>query len=352
MPGPRPKNQTRATKLRVEDRASNAGFARSGAWCVMQDGEPAHVEHPTAPTDAGAGAGRRAATGGGQPPGDSPSLLPRKKSLGQHFLRDRTVPPRIADAAGIQPDELVVEVGPGLGILTEELASRLDPAKGRLVAIELDDRLLPILRERFADRPHVVFVHADVLETDPAQLADGRPYRVVANLPYYITSAVLRHFLDTPARPRSLTVMVQREVAERMTAAPPHMNLLAVAVQFYGRPVVLFRVPPGAFSPPPRVESAVVRIDVYAPQDRPVSPRDEQSFFSVVQAGFSQKRKQLANTLASGLGVPKDMAASLLRRAGIEPSRRAETLSLQEWAAVAAVFSEQQGAGAGAGAGA
>jgi 16S rRNA (adenine1518-N6/adenine1519-N6)-dimethyltransferase len=331
----------------------------------MQDSESEHIEHEAATNKEGAGAGEsegegegvgvgvgvgegwRAATGGGGgPPADSRSLFPHKKSLGQHFLRDRTVPPRIADAAGIQSDDLVVEIGPGLGILTEELASRLDPAKGRLVAIELDDRLLPILRERFADRPHVVFVHADVLETEPAQLADGRPYKVVANLPYYITSAVLRHFLDTPARPRSLTVMVQREVADRMTATPPDMNLLAVAVQFYGRPVVLFRVPPGAFSPPPRVESAVVHIDVYAPQHRPVAPPDERAFFRVVQAGFSQKRKQLANALASGLGVPRDAAASLLRRAGIEPSRRAETLSLQEWAALAAMFSEQQGVGA------
>jgi 16S rRNA (adenine1518-N6/adenine1519-N6)-dimethyltransferase len=263
---------------------------------------------------------------------------PAKKSLGQHFLKDRSVPPRMAEAARLQPHDLVVEVGPGLGVLTEELAGRLDPSAGRLIAIELDSTLLPLLKERFADRPHVAFVHGDVLQVDPAQLTRARPYKVVANLPYYITSAVLRHFLESAARPESLTVMVQREVAERMVAAPPNMSLLSVAVQFYGRPRVLFRVPRGAFSPPPKVESAVVHIDVYRPEERPVSVPGEEQFFRVVHAGFSQRRKQLANTLAAGLGVPKELVATRLRQIGIDPARRAETLSLQEWAAVASVF--------------
>ncbi|MFL5732427.1 MAG: 16S rRNA (adenine(1518)-N(6)/adenine(1519)-N(6))-dimethyltransferase RsmA [Chloroflexia bacterium] len=259
-----------------------------------------------------------------------------RKGLGQNFLTDRSVPPRIADAAGIEPTDHVVEVGPGLGVLTEEIAGRLDPQIGRLVAVELDDELLPILRERFAGRPQVSLVHGDVLRIPPGELAIGRPYKVVANLPYYITSAVLRHFLEAEARPESLTVMVQREVAERMAASPPDMSLLAVAVQFYGKPRVMFRVPPGAFSPRPKVESAVVRIDVYGPGDRPVNPDSEEGFFRVVRAGFGQKRKQLANTVASGLEVPKERVVEDLRRAGIDPARRAETLSLGEWEAVAA----------------
>jgi 16S rRNA (adenine1518-N6/adenine1519-N6)-dimethyltransferase len=263
-----------------------------------------------------------------------------KKSLGQHFLRDRTVPPRIAQAARIEPGDLAVEVGPGLGVLTEELAGRLDPELGgRLVAVELDKDLLPALQEKFAGSPHVSFLHADVLDVSPGELSGGRPYKLVANLPYYITSAILRHFLESEERPQSLTVMVQREVAERMSAGPPDMSLLAVAVQFYGKPKVMFRVPPGAFRPPPKVESAVVHISVYAPGERPVQPRSEAGFFRVAQAGFGQKRKQLANTLSSGLGLPKAEVIRKLKEAGIDPSRRAETLNLQEWARVEEVLS-------------
>lgn len=268
------------------------------------------------------------------PHSTAPDIRP-KKSLGQHFLRDRTVPPRIADVAQIQPGDSIVEVGPGHGILTEELAGRLDPNKGgRLVGVELDQRLLPQLEQRFADKQQVSFVHADVLDVSPRELAGGRPYKLVANLPYYITSAVLRHFLESDAKPLSLTVMVQREVAERMAARPPDMSLLSVAVQFYGKPSIAFRVPPGAFNPPPKVESAVVRIDVYPPGQRPAQTKSEQNFFRVAQAGFGQKRKQLANTLASGLGLAKAHVAAQLREAGVDPARRAETLSLEEWAKV------------------
>jgi 16S rRNA (adenine1518-N6/adenine1519-N6)-dimethyltransferase len=265
-----------------------------------------------------------------------------KKWLGQHFLRDNSVPPRIAQAAGIEPGDLVVEVGPGLGVLTAELASRLDPERGRLVAVELDESLLPLLEERFAAMPFVTFVHADVLDLPPEQLTGGKPYKLVANLPYYITSAILRHFLDARHKPRSLTVMVQREVAERMAARPPEMSLLAVAVQFYGKPKVVFRVPPGAFQPPPKVDSAVVHIEVYGPGERPVQPTSEEHFFRVVQAGFGQRRKQLANTLSAGLELPKQAVSEALLAAGVEPSRRAETLDLREWAAL-----ERQLAGEG-----
>jgi 16S rRNA (adenine1518-N6/adenine1519-N6)-dimethyltransferase len=257
-----------------------------------------------------------------------------KKWLGQHFLGDNSVPPRIAKAAAIQPSDLVVEVGPGLGVLTAELADHLDPKSGRLVAVEVDDSLLPLLEERFAGMPFLSLVHADVLDLQPEQLTDGRPYKVVANLPYYITSAILRHFLDARHKPTSLTVMVQREVAERMAARPPEMSLLAVAVQFYGRPKVVFRVPPGAFRPPPKVESAVVHIEVYEPGERPVQPTSEESFFRVVHAGFGQRRKQLVNTLSTGLDLPKQGVTDALRAAGIEPTRRAETLDLPEWAAL------------------
>jgi 16S rRNA (adenine1518-N6/adenine1519-N6)-dimethyltransferase len=266
-------------------------------------------------------------------------LIP-KKSMGQHFLKDRTVPPRIVEGAGVEAGDCVVEVGPGLGVLTEEIARRLDPeCGGRLVAVELDGSLLPGLRERFGGYSHVSFVQDDILDVRPEELSGGRAYKVVANLPYYITSAVLRHFLEAERKPESLTVMVQREVAERMVAKPPEMSLLAVAVQFYGRPKVLFRVPPGAFKPPPKVDSAVVKIEVYAPGDRPVAAESEEGFFRVVRAGFAQKRKQLGNTLATGLDLPKDKIATRLMEAGVEPSRRAETLSLDEWGKVCSILS-------------
>ena len=189
------------------------------------------------------------------------------------------------------------------------------------------------LCERASPTEHTSsFVQADVLDVSPGTLSEGRPYKVVANLPYYITSAILRHFLDAEHKPRSLTVMVQREVADRMTARPPDMSLLAVAVQFYGKPRTVFRVPPGAFRPPPKVNSSVVHIEVYSPEGRPVRPSSEDAFFRVVHAGFSQKRKQLVNTLSSGLSLPKEAARQALQAAGISPDRRAETLNLEEWA--------------------
>lgn len=265
-----------------------------------------------------------------------------KKSLGQHFLKDTSIPPRIADAAHLNSGDCVVEVGPGLGVLTEELARKLDPRHGSLIAVELDDDLLPALKRRFAEMPHVRLVHGDILDIPPEELTGERAYKVVANLPYYITSAVLRHFLDAKCKPTSLTVMVQREVAERMAAAPPEMSLLAVAVQFYGKARVVFRVPPGAFNPPPKVDSAVVNIAVYEPAERPVQPVSEQGFFRIARAGFGQKRKQLTNTLASGLGLEKSYVATQLANIGIDPTRRAETLSLAEWGQVEAVLGQEQ----------
>jgi 16S rRNA (adenine1518-N6/adenine1519-N6)-dimethyltransferase len=270
-------------------------------------------------------------------------LRPRK-GLGQNFLVDPTVPPRIAAAAGLAPGDTVIEVGPGLGVLSAELAARLDPtAGGRLIAVELDAALAPVLLERMTAFPAFTLVQGDILALTPAALVrtpNGGlpPYKVVANLPYYITSAALRHFLEADPPPAALVVMVQREVAERIVARPPDMSLLAVSVQFYGAPRLLFRVPPGAFHPAPKVESAVLRVDVYPPDQRPVAVADVNAFFAVVRAGFGQRRKQLGNSLATGLGRDKAGVAAALRQAGIDPSRRAETLTLGEWGAVANVL--------------
>ncbi|MBU0491347.1 MAG: ribosomal RNA small subunit methyltransferase A [Chloroflexi bacterium] len=256
-------------------------------------------------------------------------LRPRK-SLGQHFIHDRNILERMADAAELAPGGLVVEVGAGLGGLTRVLAERVGPT-GHVLALETDDALVPLLREALPTTryPQVEPVHVDVLSRSPGELGlEAGGYMVVANLPYYITSAVLRHFLADEGRPRRMVLMVQREVAQRVVAEPPHMSLLAVSVQVYARPQVVLRVPAGAFVPRPAVDSAVLRLDVYPAPVITVPPAE---FFAVVRAGFAQRRKQLRNALAAGLARPGPAIDAALAGAGIDGRRRAETLTLAEW---------------------
>ncbi len=261
-------------------------------------------------------------------------LHPRK-SLGQNFLTDPAALGRIVAAADLLPDDVVVEVGAGLGTLTRLLAERA----GRVVAVELDDCLVKILREQLADLPNVEILHGDVLRISEIRVSSSPlphlGYKVVGNLPYYITSAVLRRFLEQEPRPRLLVVTVQREVAERIVAHPPDMSLLAVSVQFYGRPHLVARIPAGAFYPPPQVDSAVVRIEVgEQPTVLLAGGMEEATFFHVVRAGFGQRRKMLRNALSAGLGLPPARVEEVLTRAGVDPHRRAETLSLEEWAEI------------------
>jgi len=280
--------------------------------------------------------------------------LDPKKSLGQNFLVDESHLARIAAAADLTADDTVLEIGPGLGVLTRHLVAQA----GRVVAVELDDRLIPVLAELFAEQPHVSFVHADILKVVPSELlTDGRPrtanddapnlqspisnlqsppYKVVANLPYYITSAVLRHLLESPQPPTVAVVMVQREVAQRIVAGPGDMSLLAVGVQFFAQAKIVQKVPAGAFHPRPKVDSAVLRLDV-RPQPA-VTDVEPGWYFEVVRAGFGQKRKQLRNSVAAGLGLAKETVEAGLLSAGVDPQRRAETLSLEEWGALAKVL--------------
>jgi len=255
-------------------------------------------------------------------------LEPRRE-LGQHFLVDARALARIVAAAELTPDDAVLEIGAGVGNLTRPLAA----SAGRVVAVEIDRRFLPVLEAELADCPNVHLVAGDILAMDPSDLMGEGPYKVVANLPYAITSAVLRHLLEARIPPQRMVVTVQREVAERIVARGGRMSLLAVSVQFYGRPQLLFRLRPGAFYPPPEVESAVVRIDRHP--EPPVEVTDVGWFFQVVRAGFSQPRKQLSNSLASGLGISPGEAASALREAGVDPRTRAERLSLEDWARLA-----------------
>ncbi len=262
-------------------------------------------------------------------------LEPRRE-LGQHFLVDVRALARIVAAAELTPEDAVLEIGAGVGNLTRLLARESD----RVVAVEIDRRFLPVLETELADCPNVRLVAGDILALDPSELVGEGPYKVVANLPYAITSAVLRHLLEARVSPQRMVVTVQREVAERIVARSGRMSLLAVSVQFYGRPQRLFRLRPGAFYPPPEVESAVVRIDRHP--HPPVEVTDVDWFFGVVRAGFSQPRKQLSNSLAGGLGISSDEAADVLRRAGIDPRTRAERLSLEDWARLAGGFTRSK----------
>lgn len=251
-----------------------------------------------------------------------------KKSLGQNFLHDPGTLEKIVAAAEIKPNESVLEVGPGTGLLTERLAV----IAKKVIAVEVDERLQPLLDIQLEPYPNVEVIYQDFLTTHVAALVGEGDYLVVANVPYYITSAILRHTLDSAHRPRRLVLTVQVEVGERLIATPDDMSLLAVSVQFYGAPRIINRIKPAAFWPRPDVDSAVVLIDVY--DQPPVDVPNEKIFFRVVRAGFGQKRKQLKNSLSSGLGLKSEVAGNLLEYAGIDPRRRAETLTLEEWAAL------------------
>lgn len=255
-----------------------------------------------------------------------------KKSLGQHWLADRKAVNKVVEAAGLTGAETVVEVGSGPGILTPLLA---DHAK-RIIAVELDRELIPKLETAVVDHDNVEIRQANILDVDPAELWESAgPYHVVGNVPYYITSKIIRHFLETPHRPVSMTLTIQKEVAERICALPPKMSVLAVSVQLYGTPRIAGRISAKAFRPPPEVDSAILRIEDIARDkaelDRLLNGVSESAVFSFVRAGFSEKRKQLHNALAHNLDLSHEQADALLRQAGIDPNRRAETLSVEDW---------------------
>lgn len=251
--------------------------------------------------------------------------LTPKKSLGQNFLFDDGLLQRIVEAAALTAADSVLEIGPGLGALTQALLR----TAARVVAVELDDRLIPILQAELGQPPHLTLLHGDILACNPAELFDG-PYKVIANVPYYITGAILRHLLDGPHKPVGLTLTVQAEVAERLTAQPGALSLAAVGVQFYGRTRVVGRLAAGAFWPRPNVDSAVVQIDLH----REPPPVAAELFFRVARAGFGQKRKQLRNNLRPLCPDPAQLAA-WLAAVGIDGARRAETLTVPEWVALA-----------------
>lgn len=247
------------------------------------------------------------------------------KSFGQHLLVSREALDAVLDAARLTPADEVLEVGAGTGVLTVQLATRAR----RVVAVELDRAILPVLRETTAGFPNVEILARNLLHVAPEEVFGAARYSLVANLPYYITALTLRHFLEAANPPRLLVVMVQREVAERIVAEAGALSLLGLSVQFYGRPSILAAVPAGAFYPPPKVDSAVVRIVLHPEPALTGAARER--FFALAHAGFAQKRKQLHNTLERHLDVPPAAIARWLDAAGIDPTRRAQTLGLEDW---------------------
>jgi 16S rRNA (adenine1518-N6/adenine1519-N6)-dimethyltransferase len=251
-----------------------------------------------------------------------------KKSLGQHWLKDRTVLASVADAAGITPEDTVLEIGPGLGTLTSELLSR---AKN-VVAIELDEDLARKLPGQFPGK-NLAVINQDVLTYDLSQLPSG--YVVVANVPYYITSKIVQMLLGAPNKPRTIVLLVQKEVAERLAAKPGDMSILAVSAQVFAKVSLGDVVPAEYFTPPPKVDSQVVVLHVRP--DSLLDGVDERAFFRVVRAGFSAKRKKLRSSLAGGLGISKDDTLALLEAAGINPDMRAEALEIDQWLRLAKI---------------
>ena len=264
------------------------------------------------------------------PPLDVADLLKQyglhaDKRLGQNFLHDPQALKKIVETAEIQPSDTVLEIGPGLGSLTRYLAA----AAQKVVAVEKDDRLFPPLEAVIAPYQNIQLVSGDILEIELEEIIEQQDYLVVANIPYYITSALIRQLLESYSKPRRIILTIQKEVAERICAGPGNMSLLALSVQLYGRPRIAANIPAKAFYPSPQVDSSVLVVDIYA------TPLIEETlldtFFHLIKAGFSQKRKKLRNSISAGLHQTTAEAEKLLRAANIDPQRRAETLSLEEW---------------------
>ena len=250
-----------------------------------------------------------------------------KKPLGQHFLVANGVINMITKAAQIEPTDTVVEVGPGLGILTEALLKQTP----KVIAIELDENLANALSERIQS-DGLKIIPDDARNVDIKKVTKGVPYKLISNLPYYAAGPILRHFIESEHPPETAVIMVQREVAKQMIAQPDHMSLVSIGTQIYGDIKIVGFIPSSAFYPKPKVTSAIVKIDTY---DKPLINRaNRKTFFSVVRGGFSAPRKQLRNSLAQGLKISTTAAASHLRYAGIQPEARPSTLSLEDWKAL------------------
>jgi 16S rRNA (adenine1518-N6/adenine1519-N6)-dimethyltransferase len=249
-----------------------------------------------------------------------------KKSFGQNFLVDDEALTQILAAAKLTRTDTVVEVGPGLGVMTEHLSRHARD----VIAIELDDNLAAFLKETTGDKPNINVISGDILQMPPSGFVGDNPYLVVANLPYSIAAGILRHFLEAEKKPQRMIVMVQKQVAENICASPGRLGILGISVQIYSRPRLLFTLKPDSFFPSPKVDSAVIELTVY---DKPQIPGDIiDAFFATVRAGFRSPRKQIRNSLALGLQRPTATIGQWLLDAHLDPRQRPQTLTIGEWA--------------------
>ena len=261
------------------------------------------------------------------------------KSLGQNFLTDKNIIDNIIEASNIGENDLVIEIGPGIGVITKEAAAKA----GSVIAVEIDKNLIPILQETLADETNVKIINRDILKTDLTAVIEEEKknfpqmesVRIIGNLPYYITTPIIMKLLEDGVPTDSITVMMQKEVADRIKAAPGNKErgALSVAVQYYCQVVKVTDVPKEVFVPAPKVDSTVLRLDIR--KEKPVELKDDKLFFKAVKSGFAQRRKTLLNSLASGTGLGKDKIGQILEEAGIDPGRRAETLDIDEFAKIA-----------------
>ena len=258
--------------------------------------------------------------------------LKPKKDLGQNFLVDPDALQRIVEVADLDSDSTVLEIGAGIGHLTRYLAA----SARSVTAVELDEALIPPLKEVLTDHDNVHIIQGDILNLNPADLVSVDRYMVVANIPYYITSKIIRDMLESRHKPTRMVLTVQYEVAQRICAVAGDMSVLALSVQIYGEPYITSRIPASAFHPPPRVDSASIRVDLY-PRP-PLDAAERKLFFQLIKAGFQHKRKTIRNSIAAGLGWKKKRVEELLEKGEIDPQRRAETLSLPEWIELTKVY--------------
>lgn len=259
-------------------------------------------------------------------------MLRTKKSLGQNFLINAGILDKISAAAELNKNDIVLEVGPGMGDLTKKLIEKVRSTNsgqtGRVIAVEKDHRLIGLLKEKFFGSS-VEIVEGDILKFNPIHyslLADS--YKVIGNIPYYITSHLLRKIFEDWPKPKLIVLMIQKEVAQRIMAKPPHMNLLALSVQFYSEPEIISYVSRGSFRPMPKVDSAIIRL---TPRDHGLSTTDPNQLFKLVKTAFAGKRKQLASNLSKNFGIMKEDLLKAFDKIKIRPDARAENLSLNQW---------------------
>ena len=266
-----------------------------------------------------------------------------QKKYGQNFLIDPRVLEKIVDAARISDQDCVLEIGPGIGTMTQYLAE----SAREVVAVEIDRALIPILKDTLSAYDNVTILNEDIMKVDVGRIVrernQGRPIKVVANLPYYITTPIVMSLLENHVPLESITIMVQKEVADRMQVGPgtKDYGALSLAVQYYARPEIVARVPSNCFMPRPGVDSAVVRLNIY--QEPPVEVQDEKYLFALIRSSFNQRRKTLANGLSGGMGIPRERVTAALQEMGLPATTRGETLTLEQFAALSNLLQRGNG---------